>query len=220
MLDHRQQAIPQRIREPAGSRSEVDRADARRPIGRHREPAIDAETVGIDPVPLDEPSGVVRHASRERRDEQVGRGRTGVAGVGLVDDETWLPIATWKRSPSSCWTRMSDGASSRCDLTPVWSMEVVRRPPSARGVGDQAVDLPTAGGAEYARVTIATHLQDVCLDAAARHRRRERGGRRVAHRLSEVIAIYPITPASPMGELADAWSARGPDEPVGRRSRR
>jgi len=32
---------------------------------------------------------------------------------------------------------------------------------------------------------------------------------RVAHRLSEVIAIYPITPASPMGELADAWSAEG-----------
>ena len=32
---------------------------------------------------------------------------------------------------------------------------------------------------------------------------------RVAHRLSEVIAIYPITPASPMGELADAWSAAG-----------
>jgi pyruvate-ferredoxin/flavodoxin oxidoreductase len=32
---------------------------------------------------------------------------------------------------------------------------------------------------------------------------------RVAHRLSELIAIYPITPASPMGELADAWSAAG-----------
>ena len=31
----------------------------------------------------------------------------------------------------------------------------------------------------------------------------------VAHMLSEVIAIYPITPASPMGELADAWSQRG-----------
>ncbi|MDX1450095.1 MAG: pyruvate:ferredoxin (flavodoxin) oxidoreductase, partial [Acidimicrobiia bacterium] len=31
----------------------------------------------------------------------------------------------------------------------------------------------------------------------------------IAHRVSEVIAIYPITPASPMGELADAWSARG-----------
>ena len=32
---------------------------------------------------------------------------------------------------------------------------------------------------------------------------------RVAHAVSEVIAIYPITPASPMGELADAWSAAG-----------
>jgi pyruvate-ferredoxin/flavodoxin oxidoreductase len=30
---------------------------------------------------------------------------------------------------------------------------------------------------------------------------------RVAHKLAEVIAIYPITPASAMGELADAWSA-------------
>ena len=32
---------------------------------------------------------------------------------------------------------------------------------------------------------------------------------RVAHKLAEVVAIYPITPASPMGELADAWSATG-----------
>ena len=31
----------------------------------------------------------------------------------------------------------------------------------------------------------------------------------VAHRLSEVIAIYPITPSSPMGEFADEWSASG-----------
>jgi pyruvate-ferredoxin/flavodoxin oxidoreductase len=29
----------------------------------------------------------------------------------------------------------------------------------------------------------------------------------VAHRFSEVIAIYPITPSSPMGEWADEWSA-------------
>jgi len=29
---------------------------------------------------------------------------------------------------------------------------------------------------------------------------------RVAYALSEVIAIYPITPSSPMGELSDAWS--------------
>ncbi|MFQ6537904.1 MULTISPECIES: pyruvate:ferredoxin (flavodoxin) oxidoreductase [Aphanothece] len=32
---------------------------------------------------------------------------------------------------------------------------------------------------------------------------------RVAYRLHEVIAIYPITPASPMGEWADAWAAEG-----------
>ncbi|MEQ8790056.1 MAG: pyruvate:ferredoxin (flavodoxin) oxidoreductase [Pirellulaceae bacterium] len=31
----------------------------------------------------------------------------------------------------------------------------------------------------------------------------------VAHQTNEVIAIYPITPASPMGELSDAWSAAG-----------
>jgi pyruvate-ferredoxin/flavodoxin oxidoreductase len=31
----------------------------------------------------------------------------------------------------------------------------------------------------------------------------------VAHRTNEVIAIYPITPSSPMGELSDEWSAQG-----------
>ncbi len=30
----------------------------------------------------------------------------------------------------------------------------------------------------------------------------------VAHRLNEVIAIYPITPSSPMGEFADEWSVK------------
>src|SRR5690242_2775516 len=29
----------------------------------------------------------------------------------------------------------------------------------------------------------------------------------IAHKLSEVIAIYPITPSSPMGEWADQWTA-------------
>ncbi len=31
----------------------------------------------------------------------------------------------------------------------------------------------------------------------------------VAHKLSEVAAIYPITPSSNMGEWADEWSVRG-----------
>ena len=32
---------------------------------------------------------------------------------------------------------------------------------------------------------------------------------RVAHALSEICAIYPITPSSPMGEIADELSADG-----------
>lgn len=32
---------------------------------------------------------------------------------------------------------------------------------------------------------------------------------RVAYALSEVVAVYPITPASPMGELADVWAVGG-----------
>ena len=30
----------------------------------------------------------------------------------------------------------------------------------------------------------------------------------IAHKLSEVIAIYPITPSSAMGEFSDEWSAQ------------
>ena len=32
---------------------------------------------------------------------------------------------------------------------------------------------------------------------------------RVAYQLNEVIALFPITPASPMGEWADTWAASG-----------
>ena len=38
------------------------------------------------------------------------------------------------------------------------------------------------------------------------------GNEAVAHvvfRVSEVIAIYPITPSSGMGELSDEWAAQG-----------
>ena len=31
----------------------------------------------------------------------------------------------------------------------------------------------------------------------------------IAYKLSEVIAIYPITPSTQMGELSDAWMAEG-----------
>ena len=32
---------------------------------------------------------------------------------------------------------------------------------------------------------------------------------RVAHKTNEVCAIYPITPASPMGEHVDVYSSKG-----------
>jgi pyruvate-ferredoxin/flavodoxin oxidoreductase len=31
----------------------------------------------------------------------------------------------------------------------------------------------------------------------------------IAHKTNEVIAIYPITPSSGMGELSDQWSSEG-----------
>src|SRR4051812_22054365 len=42
--------------------------------------------------------------------------------------------------------------------------------------------------------------RDQCLDG-------NEAAARVAYALSEVIAIYPITPASPMAEHTDDWSA-------------
>ncbi|HKK67918.1 MAG TPA: hypothetical protein VJ946_06885, partial [Bacteroidales bacterium] len=38
----------------------------------------------------------------------------------------------------------------------------------------------------------------------------------VAYAFSEVAAIYPITPSSPMGEMADAWAAKGQENLFGR----
>ena len=40
----------------------------------------------------------------------------------------------------------------------------------------------------------------------------------VAFRLNEVCCIYPITPSSPMAELADEWASQRPHERVGHRA--
>ena len=44
-----------------------------------------------------------------------------------------------------------------------------------------------------------TH-ESICIDG-------NEAAARVAYALSEVVSIYPITPASPMGEHADDWAA-------------
>ena len=42
----------------------------------------------------------------------------------------------------------------------------------------------------------------------------------IAYRTNEVCAIYPITPSSTMGELADQWAAEGQDQHLGHRAAR
>src|SRR6266545_376074 len=61
--------------------------------------------------------------------------------------------------------------------------------------------MPMPPGGRY-RLSIMANSRQVTLDA-------NEAVASVAHRLNEVIAIYPITPSSTMGELADAWSAAG-----------
>ena len=63
------------------------------------------------------------------------------------------------------------------------------------------------GGAEGTCVDTATREaqlegQRVCIDG-------NEAAARVAYAFSEVVAIYPITPASPMGESSDDWAAGG-----------
>jgi len=47
-----------------------------------------------------------------------------------------------------------------------------------------------------------TRTPTVCIDG-------NEAAARAAYALSETVAIYPITPASPMGEHADEWAAKG-----------
>ena len=47
---------------------------------------------------------------------------------------------------------------------------------------------------------MAKHMKTMDGNTAAAH---------IAYALSDVAAIYPITPSSVMGELADEWSAKG-----------
>ena len=42
----------------------------------------------------------------------------------------------------------------------------------------------------------------------------------VAHKINEVIAIYPITPSSTMGEWSDQWSAEEQAQHLGHRPAR
>jgi len=51
-------------------------------------------------------------------------------------------------------------------------------------------------------VASAPQTATVCIDG-------NEAAARAAYALSETVAIYPITPASPMGEFSDEWAAKG-----------
>jgi len=76
-------------------------------------------------------------------------------------------------------------------------MTTYARPAGSAGTIDQAV--PTRAGASGAPQPQGCRETMDGNEAAAR----------VAHAMSEVISIYPITPSSAMAESCDAWSAAG-----------
>jgi len=91
-------------------------------------------------------------------------------------------------------------------------------PPRAVAIGrpsDQQDQLPS----EPANADSRSALRDAASfpaapDASSAARRVEvsdgcDAAAHVAHKLAEVVAIYPITPSTPMGEAADLWSSKG-----------
>jgi pyruvate-ferredoxin/flavodoxin oxidoreductase len=60
--------------------------------------------------------------------------------------------------------------------------------------------IKTSAGADQSNETAAPEQVTMDANEAAAY---------VAYRTNEVVAIYPITPSSPMAELADAWAAAG-----------
>src|SRR6202795_4345243 len=74
-----------------------------------------------------------------------------------------------------------------------------RARPPARAARRRHVDLLTEKNPPAGPETIRSHVTVDGNEAAAH----------VAYQLNEVIAIYPITPSSAMGEWADAWAAAG-----------
>ena len=73
--------------------------------------------------------------------------------------------------------------------------------PAAEDARLSRAPMPGARGSRpAARLTRKQHFKTLDANEAVA---------RIAYALNEVIAIYPITPASPMGEWADTWSAGG-----------
>ena len=114
------------------------------------------------------------------------------------------PLAGWVfgRQAECRWSSHSMSAVRR-------TLELRPRPgrldPRDRRPGRTRLDVASGSADERKPMT----QENICIDG-------NEAAARVAYALSEVVSIYPITPASPMGEHADDWAAARPDEPVGR----
>ena len=62
--------------------------------------------------------------------------------------------------------------------------------------------MPAAAGTAMAIWEVSLDPKWTCIDG-------NEAASRIAYALSEVLAIYPITPSSPMGEAADGWASAG-----------
>src|SRR5690606_23318427 len=98
------------------------------------------------------------------------------------------------------WPKRAQLASAFFGMLREMAATVLRRP---RRIFVMPTTLPAAPrAADTAKLTARPTPGYVTCDA-------NEAVASVAHRLSEFIAIYPITPSSPMAESCDEWSAAG-----------
>ncbi len=154
--------------------------------------------------------------------------RHGVAAANVVVHDQdpamgagWPWIASAERAP--CLDRRASARSEieGCKCDPNASRHAKKSPnPTAtrKRCAVRASPRPECGGTPLARIVQteerryhSTSLEDLS-NMATRNTITVDGNEAaasVAHRVSEVIAIYPITPSSNMGEFSDEWSAYG-----------
>ena len=151
-------------------------------------PGVDAHECPVvrgEPCPLMAAADVVLFdldGEPPRRSEMLTASRSEVLAA-MRANRPELPIVVMSAAPAA-------GGGQRLPDDPPHHLG--RRPGHGPAEGRPAVAEPTGVSAPSG--------QFACLDG-------NEAAARVAYALSEVIAIYPITPASPMGEYADDWSA-------------
>ena len=203
---------------PRGSRRpDVDPADARRTI-RHLERRVDPEPVRVDVVAGEEPPGVVRHARRERGDEQVGRRGAGVPRVRLVDRQRVPPDLHAVAVPALVVHRHVHRVSPPVVTAPAPS--VGRSSARRRRRSTPRMPGPSAPHAAHRDVPSSDERPDRAegdrADALPRDRGRERGGRERRAPALRGDRDLPHHPVVGHGRARRRVVGPRADEPLGR----